>query len=66
MTRVLMSGTQLTFTVHQNRMITDRRLRGDPQQMQSNMGGMRNGMMPNGMPMSNDMARKMMMQGRNL
>lgn len=65
MTPVLMRAAQLTLMMYQSRMMTERRLRVDPGQMQGNMGGMRNGIMPNGMPVSNDMARKMMMQGRN-
>ena len=42
-------------------MMNERRMRADAQ-MQASMGGMRNGMMPNGMAMSGDMAKRMMMQ----
>jgi hypothetical protein len=38
-------------------------MRADPQ-LQASMGGMRNGTMPNGMPLPNDMAKRMMLQGR--
>ena len=41
-------------------MMNERRMRADPQ-MQATMG-MRNGMMPNGIAMQNDMAKRMMIQ----
>ncbi|KAL1304543.1 hypothetical protein AAFC00_003523 [Neodothiora populina] len=58
------SPSSRTFLMgSQQRIMNERRMRADPQ-MQGAMGGMRNGMMPNGMAMPPDLARKMMMQGR--